>query len=226
MLPDPEGAPHRVEHRARVALGEPDGSVDLRGDGGQNLDVEGGRRLVELPARRACLLEIAHGQHDLDVRGEEPRALQPIAGGAHQTADGAGGRLPVPLSQAQEGQPRLRLHAVAAGALVGRLGLGHLTAHPMNLRLLIVRAAGGLSIEGAHTAFHRAPGLFERLRPGSAPLHDLRPIGEAVPSEHDELGLSVAPAMQGRGPLARSVERIDPLAARDRVAIDEPCHQR
>src|SRR5262249_47690714 len=95
----------------------------------------------------------------------------------------------------------------------------------MNLRLLIVRSAGALSIERADTAFHRAPGLFERLGPGSAHLHDLRPIGEAVSSEHDQLRLSVAPAMQGRGPLARSVERIDPLAARDRVAIDEPRHQ-
>jgi hypothetical protein len=95
--------------------------------------------------------------------------------------------LTVPLSQAQEGQPRLRLDAAAARAAVGRLGLGHLTAHPMNLRLLIVRAAGGLSIERP-TQHSTAPGLVERLRPGSAHLHDLRPIDDSAP-EHDELGL-------------------------------------
>lgn len=92
----------------------------------------------------------------------------------------------------------------------------------MNLRLLIVRAARGLSIEGAHTAFHRAPGLVERLRPGSAHLHDLRPIDEAVPSEHDELGLSVAPAMQGRGQEVALLGAVPSLALHQTLGPAQP----
>ena len=193
----------------------------MRGDRGQDLSVEARCRLVELPAGGARLLEIAHRQHDLDVRGQEPRALQPIAGRPDHAADGARRRVPIPLSQAQERQARLRLHARPAGAAIGRLGRCEFAAQPMNLRLLIMRAAGRLALDVAHATLDRATRLLDGLRPGAAHLHDLRAVDEAVSGEHAELRMSLAPAAQRRGPLAHAVERIDAVAARDRAAVDD-----
>ena len=145
---------------------------------------------------------------------------------ADHATDGAGRRVSISLRQAQQRESRLRLDARPAGVAVGRLGRCEFAAQPMNLRLLIVRAAGRLALDVAHATLDRATRLLDGLRPGAAHLHDLRAVDEAVSREHAELRMSVAPAAQRRSPLADAIERIDPVAARDRAAIDDAGHDR
>src|SRR5689334_16094833 len=94
----------------------------------------------------------------------------------------------------------------------------------MNFRLLVVRPAGRVTLNVAHTSRHRATGLIDGLRPGATHLHDLSPVNETVSCEHAELGISVAPDGQRCSPFTNAVERENPMAARDSGAIDDTRH--
>src|SRR6185503_17729035 len=101
----------------------------------------------------------------LDMRGQEPRSLQPFARASDHAADGAGCRISISLRQTQERQSGLRLYARPAGAAVSRLGRIELAAESMNLGLLIVRAPSRLSLDVAHATLDCATRFFDCFRP-------------------------------------------------------------
>ena len=68
--------------------------------------------------------------------------------------------------------------------------------------------------------------VSHRLTPRAPELHDRDAVNEADPREGDELCLVLAPAREGGGPLARAIDRVDLLAARDALAIREAGDER
>ena len=96
----------------------------------------------------------------------------------------------------------------------------------MNFCLLVVSPAGSVALNGAHAALHRATCLVDRLRPGATHLHDFGAVHEAVPGEHAELRIGVAPARKRRSPFANALQRKDAMATGDRGAIDDASHDR
>ena len=110
-----------------VTVGQVDRSPGVGGHRTKHAALKSCRDLSELAASTASLLDIAYGQHDLDVGGKETYALRRFGGLAHSAADrGARGRC-VRLGQAQQGQTRLGLPPAAARVLVGFFGSGELS---------------------------------------------------------------------------------------------------
>jgi hypothetical protein len=168
---------------------------------------------IELPAGGACFVEIADGQHDFDVRGQEARPLQAIARRSDHAADRAGRGVSITLREAQECQSGLRFGSEAAGVAVGGFGILEFAAQAMDFCLLVVRAAGRLSFGRTHAALHRATSFHDGLCPRAAHLHDFGAMDQAMSGEHAELGMRFAPNGQRCRPFADAIERIDALAA-------------
>ena len=101
----------REQGSPRVAFGQVDRSLSVRNHRIQHAALVAYRDLLSSLAGAARLLGIAHGEHDLDVGGQEPRAFQGIGRLVHHPADRGGRRVVVPLGQPQQGQTRLRLPA-------------------------------------------------------------------------------------------------------------------
>jgi hypothetical protein len=79
---------------------------------------------VELRAPSPRLLEVAGRQHDLDVRGEQTRAPDPVGGAVEDAPHGGGRGVHASLGRAKKGEAGLRLPAAAACAFVGLFGFG------------------------------------------------------------------------------------------------------
>src|SRR5690348_16211003 len=102
----------------------------------EHVSVESGRGPLQLTAGCARPFEVADGQQDLDIGGQEARAQKWIVGRTDDAADEVGRALTVPLRQAQQRESRLRIEARATGIAVGCFCLRKLAAQAMDLGLL------------------------------------------------------------------------------------------
>ena len=181
----------------------------------------GRRDLAELAAGAPRLLEVADGEHDLDVGRQQPGPLQRRG----RLADHAADRRPRPRPPS----PARAAAGRGPAAAPSRSGSPRGTpARPPRTR----PAGDGLPPGG------RGPGLRPRFivsanrrparrassrasSPGPVQLHDLGPVHEATAREGHGIGLLLAPAGQGRRPLAGAAQLVDLLAGRDHAAVDE-----
>ena len=99
------------------------------------------------------------GQRDLDLRGQQPRALRRLAGLADRAADRGGRGVAVALGQPQQRQAGHRLAPAAAGLAVGLLGRGELAPQAMDLPLQVDGLAAGEAVAALLAAPARALGL-------------------------------------------------------------------
>jgi hypothetical protein len=115
---------------------------------------------------------VARGQHDLDVRGQEPGSRGLIAGLVHHPAHRRRGRLDLALRQPQLREAGLGVAPRLAGLAVGLLGPRELAAQPVELGLEIQGPADPWPPDGLREALARLPGLaygvVQLTPPGSA----------------------------------------------------------
>ena len=132
----------RVQHRALVPL----------------------RELAELEACRPRFLDLARGERDLDLGGEQRRPLERLRDLGVRAADRRERGLGLSLREAKLREAGLRLPAEPARLAVRLLGGVELALEPQELRLPVVRDARG-GILGLHEPPPRETRLLERIRP-------------------------------------------------------------
>ena len=142
LLPRPGCGPQRDQGSLGVAFGQLERASCVRHHRPQHLALVADRSFLELVACDASLLEIADGQHDLDIGGQQPQSLWSLDGFAERSADRGGRGGAVSLSQPQESQPRLRLPTSVARIPVRLLGRGEVALQAMHLALPVNRLRG------------------------------------------------------------------------------------
>ena len=169
-------------------------------------------------------LDVARGQHDFDVSGQQPRALQPVGGRAHDAADRRAGCVGASLGHPQQGESRLWFPSQSTRVAIRLLGGGEFPAQAVHLGLLVERRGGGLLVDPLGT-LAGALRLLDRVLPGAAQLHDLGAMYPANPREGDHFGLFLAPPRQSGGPLAGAAERVHLLTSPDHTAVHQTRHE-
>jgi hypothetical protein len=117
-------------------------------------------------------VDVTGGEHDLDVRGQQPRPRHPILCRIDNAADRRGGSVDLPLDQSQPRQTRLWLSSPPAGLVIRGLGLPELAAQPMQLGLLVEGGTDG-GLRPPKEPLARSLGRVDSVRPGAVQLHDL-----------------------------------------------------
>ena len=113
-------AAQRDQRRLGVALGQRDRAARVRGHRNQRVAPLTLRDLARALGRRCrASLDLADREHDLDVGGQQSRALEWLCRLAHRAADRCGCGIAVALRKPEEGEARLRL-ATRAGSPPGR----------------------------------------------------------------------------------------------------------
>ena len=112
--------PQRDERRLRVAVREVDRALRMGDQRRQHRAVVASRELLELDARTARGLDLAHREHDLDEGREQPRPLERQRGRRLRPADRRRSRLGASLREAQLSESGLRLPTEPARLLVRR----------------------------------------------------------------------------------------------------------
>src|ERR671918_2980823 len=180
------------------------------------------RDLLELAAGGARRIEIAAGQHDLDVRRQQRRALQRQGRLADCPSDGGGCGVYVALRQPQHRQAWLRLSAEPACLSIGQLRSLELTTQAVDLTLSVGSMATCALVQDSLREFLAdATRFLEGLRPRTFERHDLGAVHEAQALVGHHLALLLAPARQRRGPLARTTQLVHVAAERNRVAVED-----
>src|SRR5215216_973262 len=184
-----------------VAVGQVDRSPGVRSHRTKHATLKTCRELREISAGAASLLDLAYGQHDLDVGRKETYALRRLGGLAHSAADrGARGRC-VRLGQAQQGQTRQRLPPAAAGVPVGCFGSGELPPQTVDLTLPVAGTGDRSPIHRLSGTLAGTPGLLDRVQPRTVKLHDLGTMHHARACECHHVWLLLAPSREGGCPL-------------------------
>ena len=197
----------------------------MRGNRGGNPCIEAPGNVLQLAAGVARILDVANGDHDLDVGGQQAHALQPVNRRGCDPTDGGGRHIEASLREAQKRQARLGFQAKLACAAIRLLGRRELPFQAMDLGLLVERPGGSPAIDTPrpHAGSSR---LVDRLRPRALELHDLGPMDLAGADEGDHVGLSFAPLRKGGGPFAGTVDRIHLLTGADDAAVHQAGHER
>ena len=141
LLPRTPGIAKRTQGGLGVALGQSHGSSGPGGHRPKRLASLRSRDLVEFATGDARDLDVADGQHDLDVGGQQLSALQRLDRLAHRPADRSGPGLAVALRKPQQGQTGLRFAPAPARVLVGGLGRVEFAPQPMDLPLPVMGLA-------------------------------------------------------------------------------------
>jgi hypothetical protein len=221
-LPRFERTAKRSERRGGVPFGEQNRASRVRGHGGEHLRVVARRDHAELRARLLGVLGVTCGEEDLDQRRQEFHSLERIRRLPSDAPNGRLGRTELSLSETQERKTRLRFSAELTRAAVEVFGRLKIAAEPFDLGLLVDCISRVPGLDSPREPRRRAPGLQGGLLPRAPELQDLRSVSDAGSCERHELGLRVAPFRERRGPFPRAVERVDPVAVRDRHTVDEP----
>jgi hypothetical protein len=202
LAPELKGLTERRQRLRGVSLRQRNGAPGLRRDRAQDIAPLTLRDLLKLAARGMRALELAGGEHDLDVCGKQRDALERVRCFSDRPADRGGGRTGVALVQPQQGQARLRLEATPTRLAIGVLGRFELPSQTMDLPLPIVGLAAGELVENPPgEPLGRSPRLLQGLLPRAPELHDLGTMDEAEAVVGDHLGLALAPPGEGLGPL-------------------------
>ena len=203
----------------RVALEQQHRALRIARQRVQQRRVEIGGQLRQLVCGGARGEDVTGGDHDLDVRRQQPGPRHASLGAVHHPADRRPGRVGLSLDQAQPCQAGLRLPAPPAGLAVPLLGLRELAAEPVQLGLLV---EGGTDrrLSAREEPLTRTPRRAARARPLAVQLHDLGAMDQAVAAERDQVRLRVAPVGQCRRPLLRPAQIEDLLACLDHAAVD------
>ncbi len=122
------------------------------------------------------------------------------------------------LREAQLRQPRLRAPSVFAGASVGVLRLGELTAQAMELGTLV---EGGADRRLARQRFARPGRFVHRVTPRALDLQDLGSMHEALPAIRHQIGLRLAPPRERGGPLLGATQIHHLVAGLEHGAVDD-----
>ena len=130
------------------------------------------------------------------------------------------------LCEPKQGEPRLRLTALATRLPVGAFRSLEVAAAAMNLSLPVARLAGGRVVQGLPAALLSALCLHKRVRPVSAQLKELRAVDEAAAGEGDQIRLALAPPRQCCGPLLGAADLVGVPARQDHTAVDDAGHDR
>ena len=173
-------------------------------------------------SRRARGRDVADGEHDLDVRGQQ---LRPLAGSAVSTdgpADRGRGGVELSLGQPQQGKARLWLPAAPAGLSVRLLGSDRSRRAADGSRPAGTRPRRPPRRSRPRTALLGSPCLLQCLAPRSVQLHQLGTMGQAAAGERHQVRLALAPARQGGRPLLRASNLVGVLAGEDHAAVDDP----
>src|SRR4029453_7996243 len=128
------------------------------------------------------------------------------------------------LRESQQGQPRLRVAAVVVREAIRALGAREIATAAKQLAFLIADVAECLRV-CVVTPLARQPYVLRRRLPRATELQDLRATDETETRERHELRLPAAPALEGRGPLSRAIERVGFLTRHDGAAVDDAGHE-
>src|SRR5215213_2643515 len=208
------------------AVGQVDRSPGVRSHRTKHATLKTCRELREISAGAASLLDLAYGQHDLDVGRKETYALRRLGGLAHSAADrGARGRC-VRLGQAQQGQTRQRLPPAAAGVPVGCFGSGELPPQTVDLTLPVAGTSDRSPIHRPSGTLAGPPRLLDRVKPRTVKLYDLGAMYQARACECHHVWLLLAPSREGGRPLLCAAQLVRVLAAQDHAAIDQTADDR
>ena len=109
----------------------------MRGNRARHPCIEAPGNVLQLSAGIACVLDVADGQHDFDIGGQQAHAFQPAGRRARDATNGGGGHVGASLHEAQQRQARLGLEAQLACASIRLLGCRELPFQAMHLCLLV-----------------------------------------------------------------------------------------
>ncbi|MPZ59460.1 MAG: hypothetical protein GEU91_23855 [Rhizobiales bacterium] len=219
-LPSLKSAAQRTKGCLRVALGKRDRPAGVRGDRFEHVRAKALGDHPEFAGRTARRLDIARSQHDLDIDGQEPRTLQPIAGSVQNATHRGRCCVRATLCKPQQSEARLRLPSPLARHFVRVFGCRELAPKSMDLRLLIECRGRSLFIGPVGEALARAARLFDCIWPGAVQLHDLRAMHKA-PAGENQIGLLLAPFGELGSPVTGPAHCVYLLAAIDDAAIDQ-----
>ena len=93
LPPGQKGEAKRTDRRLGITLGEEDRAAGMGDDGTEDADIEGRGDLLQFAGRPAGLLDVAGGEHDLDMGRQQADALQPLRRRAEDPPHGRGRRL-------------------------------------------------------------------------------------------------------------------------------------
>src|SRR5215213_3083752 len=216
----------RNQGSPNVTVGQVDRSPGVRGHRTKHAALKTCRDLSELAAGAASLLDIAYGQHDLDVGGKETDALRRLGGLAHSAADRSARGRDVRLGQAQQSPTRLGLPPAAARVLVGFFGSGELPPQTVDLTLPIAGIGNRRPIHRLSGTLAGPPRLLDRVQPRTVKLHDLGAMHHARACECHHVWLLLAPSREGDCPLLCTAQLVRILAAHDHAAIHQTTDDR
>ena len=128
----------------------------------------------------------------------------------------------VPLRQAEECKPRLRLEAEAARLSVGILGFLEAARESLNVTLQVPGPRDRARIHRLRESLTGDARLVERGGPVSVQPLELCSVHEATAAKRDEIGLLFAPPRQCRRPFLRSAELVHLFAGEDDSAVHDP----
>ena len=118
LFPYPERAAQRFKGGVRVGFSDGNRAVGVHRYGAQHVGGERVCQLLQLIAGASRCAEITTGQHDLDVRRQDSRTLNPIAGAAGQPTEGCARRVCSSLRETQQRESGLRLESELAGRAI------------------------------------------------------------------------------------------------------------
>ena len=169
-------------------------------------------------------VDLSCRQPDLDVRREQRRTIEWWAGLGDDSADCRQRGSDVALRQAQQCETRLRLPAVPGRGAICLLRFREVAAQAMELSLDVEGPRGRALIQ--HPLRANASRLLQGSLPRSLELHDLCAVHEAHARVRHHVRLSLTPDGQGGRPLPGAAQLVRALTDRDRVAVEDPRHDR
>src|ERR687897_1933552 len=226
LLPYLPRVTQRDQGSPNVTVGQVDRSPGVRSHRTKHTTLKTCRELREISAGAASLLDLAYGQHDLDVGRKETCALRRLGGLTHSAADRSARGRCVRLGQAQQGQTRLRLPPAAAGILVGCFGSGELPPQTVDLTLPVAGTGDRSPIHRLSGTLAGPPRLLDRVQPRTVKLHDLGAMHHARACECHHVWLLLAPSREGGCPLLCAAQLVRVLAAYDHAAIHQTADDR
>jgi len=186
-----------------IAFGQRQRSSRLGGHRPEHVAPVSSRDGLELATGASRLLDLATSEHDLDVGGKQRRTHARLRSFVEHPADRGGRGVALPFRQAQQRQAGLRLVPAPTCLPVRLFGRAPLASEPVDLSLPVGGLPGDPFVEHPLCeTLAGAPRLLESCVPGALQLHDLGSMHQADAGVGDHVGLLLAPAGQGLGPLA------------------------
>ena len=208
-----------------VTLSEPNRSFGMESERIEVDRVSLVGHLTQTVTRRPGPLHLAGGKHDLHARGQAPDKRELVDSPGNRRVDCGHRRINPASVELHEREPGLRCAPVLLSARVLPLSTGEVALQAGQLSELVVGHSDRRS-RGIGEPVCGGLGVGQRGSDVAVHLEDLGPVHQALATIGHELGLGIAPSIEGPRPLTRPLDIECPLASIDHRTVDDAGHDR